>query len=148
MLQKLPSSLTKLCRLEVLDVSLNALISLPANFGGLKKLSKLNALGNKLTKLPDGIQHCLNLKDINFKNNKILVIGQFPVPKLKEDKKDYNEDDLWEELDATQFNKGKAYKNLRTYKLQREAPTQSIVTRHQQLLGTLKSAWKPFCPQS
>ena len=57
-----------------------------------KKLSKLNALGNKLTKLLDGIQHCLNLKDINFKNNKILVIGQFPVPKLKEDKKTCEDD--------------------------------------------------------
>ena len=39
-----------------------------------------------------------------------MVIGQFPVPKLKEDKKDYNEDDLWEELDATQFNKGSLQK--------------------------------------
>ena len=49
-----------------------------------------------------------------------------------------------EELDATQFNKGN-YKNLRTYGT--EAPTQSIVTRHQQLLGTLKS-FKPFAPKA
>ena len=146
MLVTMPGTLTKLCRLEVLDVSLNELVSLPANFGGLRKLSKLNITGNKLTQLPDGIKHCLNLKDIKANGNKILVIGQFPVPKLKEDKRDYNEEDLWEELDATQFKKGKAYKNLRTHKLQRAAPSKSIITRHHQLLGGIEVSLEALLP--
>ena len=144
-LQRLPASLTKLCRLQELNVSANQLFTLPPGFWGMKKLERLDCYANKLTQLPDGLQRCAHLKSVNFSSNKILVLGVFPVPKVREDTRDYNEDDVWEKL-ATDTHHGYAYKNLRTHKLQAEVPTGSEWRFHNDVLGEVEYALEALLP--
>ena len=133
-LSRLPATLTKLCRLKILDVGGNNLITLPPGFWGLKELEELNANSNRLIKLPDGLQRCTRLQKVNFSLNKILVLGVFPVPHIRADTRDYDDDDVWEKLNSGNH-QGYAFKNLRTHKLQAEPPSVAKWQHHNDIIG-------------
>lgn len=55
----LEQAVTKLCKLEILDVTENKLGALPDNLSSLKALTDLHASKNALEKLPDDIGTCI-----------------------------------------------------------------------------------------
>lgn len=57
-LQLIPDAISKLKKLEELDVSSNSLESLPDSIGMLINLRILNVSANNLTALPESIGHC------------------------------------------------------------------------------------------
>lgn len=57
-LQFIPDAISKLKKLEELDVSSNSLESLPDSIGFLLNLRILNVTANNLTTLPESIAHC------------------------------------------------------------------------------------------
>lgn len=57
-LQFIPDAISKLKKLEELDLSSNSLDSLPDSIGMLLNLRILNVTSNNLTSLPESIAHC------------------------------------------------------------------------------------------
>lgn len=58
LLQFIPDAISKMKKLEELDVSSNCLESLPDAIGMLLNLRVLNVSANNLTSLPESIAHC------------------------------------------------------------------------------------------
>jgi Leucine-rich repeat (LRR) protein len=56
-----------------LDVSHNALTSLPPTIGSLKKLIRLNASHNELPSLPSTIIKCKSLEELLLSNNPLAA---------------------------------------------------------------------------
>lgn len=84
----LPCGLTKFPReifsladsLEVLDLSGNALDSLPDDFGRLHKLRVLFCSNNRFTTLPESIGQCSQLDIVGFKANRIRTVSSNALP--------------------------------------------------------------------
>lgn len=66
--------------LEILDLSINQLSSLPNNFGNLKKLKIAFFSENRFTELPEILSQCPNLTMIGFKSNQINYISEQAFP--------------------------------------------------------------------
>ena len=66
--------------LEILDLSGNALSSLPNNLHCLKKLRILFCSNNQFTQLPEVLGACENLSMIGFKANQIKHIPESAIP--------------------------------------------------------------------
>ena len=70
--------------LEVLDLSGNALSTLPDDLPRLKKLRIIFASGNPFTELPEVLGQCSQLSMVGFKANRIRnVAGQALAPQLR-----------------------------------------------------------------
>ena len=84
----LPCGLTKFPReifsladsLELLDLSGNALDSLPDDFGRLHKLRVLFCSNNRFTTLPESIGQCSQLDIVGFKANRIRTVSSNALP--------------------------------------------------------------------
>lgn len=66
--------------LEHLDLSGNALNSLPADFGRLGKLKRLFLSQNRFTEVPEVIADCPQLEMVGFKANRIATMSERAVP--------------------------------------------------------------------
>lgn len=66
--------------LEVLDLSVNELSSLPADFHRFSKLKILFCSENRFTELPSVLGQCKNLEMIGFKSNQIEFIPEEALP--------------------------------------------------------------------
>lgn len=66
--------------LEILDLTGNALSTLPANLTQLKKLRILFCSANQFTHLPEVLGACENLSMIGFKANQIKHISETAIP--------------------------------------------------------------------
>lgn len=67
--------------LEVLNLSGNALSSLPDDFARLKKLKILFCSNNQFTEVPEVLGQCESLSMIGFKANKISRLPEQSLPK-------------------------------------------------------------------
>lgn len=67
--------------LEVLNLSGNALSSLPNDFARLKKLKILFCSNNAFTEIPEVLGQCESLSMIGFKANKVSVLPENSLPK-------------------------------------------------------------------
>ena len=67
--------------LEVLNLSGNALSSLPNDFARLKKLKILFCSNNAFTEVPEVLGQCESLSMIGFKSNKISALPENSLPK-------------------------------------------------------------------
>lgn len=68
--------------LEILDLSNNALTSLPDDLARLSKLKILFCSNNRFTHLPESIGACPNLEMIGFKSNQIRTVSGASLPKI------------------------------------------------------------------
>ncbi|MBQ4860308.1 serine/threonine-protein kinase [Pseudoalteromonas sp. MMG013] len=66
--------------LEILDLSNNALSSLPPEFKQLDNLKIVFLSNNKFTELPEVLGQCKNLEMIAFKGNKISKVAEYSLP--------------------------------------------------------------------
>lgn len=66
--------------LEVLDLSVNELSSLPADFQRFSKLKILFCSENRFTELPSVLGQCENLEMIGFKSNQIQNVPEESLP--------------------------------------------------------------------
>jgi Leucine-rich repeat (LRR) protein len=74
-IKQLPSSVQKLKCLRVLDISMNALTSLPdCLFNSNSNLESLRAAFNQLTSLPSSIRRASKLQELDVNNNKIEIV--------------------------------------------------------------------------
>ncbi len=70
-IKSVPESINNLTKLHYLDLSNNRISTLPAVFSGLGELKELNLSGNKLKSLSPAICTLQNLKFLNLKGNKL-----------------------------------------------------------------------------
>lgn len=68
----MPSSICKLKKLQILDLSCNNIHTLSDEIGNLCSLMKLNLLNNPLKKLPNSICHCKCLFELNVDHGKFV----------------------------------------------------------------------------
>ncbi|WNV06140.1 leucine-rich repeat-containing protein kinase family protein [Candidatus Methylospira mobilis] len=80
-LQQFPREIFDLAdTLEILDLSGNALSSLPDDLPRLHQLRILFCSGNRFTRLPDVLGRCLRLDMIGFKTNRIETVPAAALP--------------------------------------------------------------------
>ncbi|XP_043546216.1 leucine-rich repeat and death domain-containing protein 1-like isoform X1 [Chiloscyllium plagiosum] len=73
-IKNLPDELCNLTELRELDISYNALTSIPANIGEMKNLERLVAAYNKITYLPKSLTTLTNLLSINLRGNALTSL--------------------------------------------------------------------------
>jgi len=83
-------------QLDELDVSNNALTTIPDEIGELKNLVRLNLSGNKLTTLPASIGNLVNLESLDIKSNEISNLPDDVGKLVKCKKMDYGHNMLTE----------------------------------------------------
>lgn len=66
--------------LEILDLSDNALSSLPDDLPGLRKLRIIFCSNNQFTELPEVLGACPNLEMVGFKSNRIRAVSAKSLP--------------------------------------------------------------------
>ncbi|GAX78678.1 hypothetical protein CEUSTIGMA_g6116.t1 [Chlamydomonas eustigma] len=76
-LRSLPSEIAMLKKLKVLNLKENQISVLPSSIGGCKGLVELHLGFNTLSSLPDSLSECSELKLIDVRNNKLqeLCVG-------------------------------------------------------------------------
>jgi Leucine-rich repeat (LRR) protein len=74
MLTDIPSSISVLVKLQILEVQQNELIQLPASISRLKRLTVLNVENNHLSELPVGLGGLRDLVEIIADNNNMLAL--------------------------------------------------------------------------
>lgn len=80
-LTQLPPEVSRLAdTLEVLDLSGNALHSLPEALAGLPRLKVLFCSDNQFTTLPEVLGHCAALEMVGFKANQIAQVSGAALP--------------------------------------------------------------------
>lgn len=84
-LTSLPSSFTKLSKLEILHAENNQLAKLPKSLGSLVSLKKVYLQNNKLTKLHASLGRCTKLEVLNVEDNCLEKVAKRigELPKLK-----------------------------------------------------------------
>lgn len=68
----MPSSVCKLKKLQILDISCNNVHTVSNEIGNLTNLTKLNLLNNPLNKLPNTICHCKCLYELKADHEKFI----------------------------------------------------------------------------
>lgn len=82
-LTQFPSEILDLAdSLEILDLSNNALKSLPDDFGRLKNLKAVFFANNQFEEIPEVLAQCPQLNIIGFKSNQIQRIGETALPSI------------------------------------------------------------------
>jgi hypothetical protein len=70
-LESLPANFGELQSLVKLDVSTNCLRQLPASMGRLKRIQRIDAANNLLKRVPPSMGHLKSVKELNLKYNSL-----------------------------------------------------------------------------